>query len=93
MTPWVKRLLIANVAIFFLQATAGREIASYLSYLAFVPRLALLRPWSVVTYMFLHGGFGHILRQGALAGLEFLHHAVFHQRHGRRDFLALLRRR
>ena len=60
MTPWVKRLLIANVGIFFLQATAGPEIASYLSYLAFVPRLALLRPWSVVTYMFLHGGFGHI---------------------------------
>ena len=29
--------------------------------LAFVPSQALTRPWTVITYMFLHGGFGHIL--------------------------------
>src|SRR5690606_22835953 len=25
------------------------------------PRLALLRPWTIVTHMFLHGGLGHLL--------------------------------
>ncbi|MGH7714252.1 MAG: rhomboid family intramembrane serine protease, partial [Gemmatimonadaceae bacterium] len=28
--------------------------------LVFVPRLALVRPWSIVTYMFLHGGLWHL---------------------------------
>src|SRR3954463_4882013 len=30
------------------------------SLLMFVPSEALVHPWTVVTYMFLHGGFGHI---------------------------------
>ena len=50
MTPWVQRLLIANIGMFFLQLTVpGVE-----DWLAFVPMLVLSRPWSVVTYMFLH---------------------------------------
>ena len=57
MTPWVQRLLIANIGMFFLQLTApGVE-----EWLAFVPMLVLARPWSVVTYMFLHGSVTHIL--------------------------------
>jgi membrane associated rhomboid family serine protease len=28
--------------------------------LAFVPMLAASRPWTIITYMFLHGGLGHI---------------------------------
>jgi membrane associated rhomboid family serine protease len=28
--------------------------------LAFIPALALIRPWTIVTYMFLHGGMGHL---------------------------------
>jgi membrane associated rhomboid family serine protease len=57
MTPWVLRLVIANVVVFFLQQTSGPITNLF----AFVPGLALTRPWTVVTYMFLHGGIGHIL--------------------------------
>lgn len=56
MTPVVRSLLIANVAAFFLQVTQPGLV----DFLAFVPQLVLLRPWTVVTYMFLHGGFMHI---------------------------------
>jgi membrane associated rhomboid family serine protease len=57
MTPWVRRLLVANVAVFFVQLT----MPALTSGLAFVPVLVLVRPWTVVTYMFLHGGISHIL--------------------------------
>lgn len=58
MTPWVRRLLIANVAMFFVQYTMGGGIDAML---AFVPLAILARPWTLVTYMFLHGGVTHIL--------------------------------
>lgn len=57
LTPWVKRLLIANSAIFFI--TLALPVIGY--YLALEPRAALLRPWTPFTYMFVHGGFMHIL--------------------------------
>lgn len=56
MTPVVRALLIANVGAFFLQMT----MPVLANLLVFVPRLVLVRPWSVVTYMFLHGGLMHI---------------------------------
>jgi membrane associated rhomboid family serine protease len=56
-TPWVQRLLIANVLVFFLQQTVpGLEVQ-----LAFIPSLILARPWTIVTYMFVHAGLTHIL--------------------------------
>ncbi|MDZ4673690.1 MAG: rhomboid family intramembrane serine protease [Gemmatimonadota bacterium] len=56
MTPWVTRLLFANAAVFLLQMTmTGLE-----NQFALVPALGLVRPWTFVTYMFLHGGLGHI---------------------------------
>jgi membrane associated rhomboid family serine protease len=57
-TPWVQRLLIANVIIYFIQQTVGAGLTSEL---AFVPALILSRPWTIITYMFLHGGLTHIL--------------------------------
>ena len=56
MTPWVQRLLIANVLMFFVQMMSP----GVTSLLMFVPSEVLVHPWTVVTYMFLHGGFGHI---------------------------------
>ena len=56
MTPWVRRILIANIFAFFLQYTAP----ALMDIFVFVPRYVLVRPWSIVTYMFLHAGFGHI---------------------------------
>ena len=56
MTPWVQRLLIANVLMFFVQMTSS----SVTPLLLFVPTEVLTRPWTLVTYMFLHAGIGHI---------------------------------
>ena len=56
MTPWVRRLLIANVVIFFAQQAAPR--VEYLG--ALVPLLLAERPWTVVSYMFLHGSLLHL---------------------------------
>jgi len=56
MTPWVTRLLLANVALFFLTGTSSATYAS----LALIPAYVITRPWTLVTYMFLHGGFMHI---------------------------------
>jgi len=56
-TPWVKRLLIANGAVFLLVFA----LRGLLPYLAFTPAEVLSRPWTLLTYMFVHGGFFHLL--------------------------------
>lgn len=56
LTPWVKRLLIANgVAFIFTLAFGG-----LVPYLAFTPAQVLTQPWTLLTYMFVHGGFFHL---------------------------------
>jgi rhomboid family protein len=59
MTPWVLRLLVVNVGVFFLQLT----LPGITEELAFVPMDVLSRPWTIVTYMFLHNphGITHLL--------------------------------
>lgn len=59
MTPWVRRLLVANIAVFLLQIS----VAGTSRMLALVPALLLERPWTILTYMFAHStaGFSHIL--------------------------------
>ena len=57
MTPWVRRLLIANVVVFLITAAAPRLYRVLMLY----PPGVLYRPWTIVTYMFLHAGLGHIL--------------------------------
>jgi len=54
----VGRLIIANVAVFFLQ----QVIPAINMWFALTPRLAVehLHVWQIVTYMFMHGGFGHL---------------------------------
>ena len=64
LTPGVKWLLLSNVAVFLLQYLGGRAIAGPIRTLfALTPELAInhLMVWQVFTYMFLHGGIGHIL--------------------------------
>jgi membrane associated rhomboid family serine protease len=56
MTPWVLRLILANVVVYALTA-ANPDL---LGALAFVPRLALVEPWTIVTYQFAHAGLGHL---------------------------------
>jgi membrane associated rhomboid family serine protease len=56
MSPWILRLVVANVAIFFLQSSGAINLDAFV----FVPQLVLVQPWSIVTYMFLHGGGSHL---------------------------------
>jgi membrane associated rhomboid family serine protease len=57
LTTWVKRLLIANVAVFVLTKFAPTLVLP----LAFTPTAVLKQPWTLLTYMFVHGGFWHLL--------------------------------
>ncbi len=83
MTPWVKRIIIANVAMHFV--TMAFPIVRYV--LLLVPVLIPYRPWSVVTYMFLHApGIMHILFN--MIALYFFGPAV-EARLGSRRFVVL----
>lgn len=82
MTPWVTRLIVANIIVFFLEIT-NPGITRYFD---FVPALILYRPWTVITYMFLHGGWSHILFN--MIGLFFFGPRV-EQRLGGSRFFAL----
>ncbi len=57
LTPWVKRLLLANTVVFFVIVA----LPVFGAYMALVPRGVLVRPWTPLTYMFVHGGFMHLL--------------------------------
>ena len=57
MTPWVRRLIIANVLVYGLQ----QFYPPLTSMFDYVPALVLQRPWTVITYAFLHGTIFHIL--------------------------------
>ena len=82
MTPWVARLIFANVVMYVLTlAVPGLGDA-----LMFVPALILSRPWTIVTYMFLHAGLGHIFFN--MLVLFFLGPRV-EARLGSRRFIAL----
>ena len=54
----VKRLLIANVAVFGLTLLVGYAVM--IDWFAFQPTRIFVRPWGVGTYMFVHGGFMHL---------------------------------
>jgi membrane associated rhomboid family serine protease len=56
MTPWVLRLIVANVAVYFLTSS---QILDW-RYVALVPGAILVQPWGIFTYMFVHGGFWHL---------------------------------
>ena len=59
MTPVVRTLLIATVIAYFLQWT----VPGLMDWFAFAPGAILTRPWTAVSYMFLHDprGISHIL--------------------------------
>jgi membrane associated rhomboid family serine protease len=80
LTPWVQRLIIANAAVFFIQ-----NMSPQLTYhLAFVPSEVLLRPWTIIGYMFAHGGFWHLFWN--MLGLFFFGPPL-EARWGSREFL------
>jgi membrane associated rhomboid family serine protease len=70
--PVIKNLLIINIAVFFVQILGGRIVVGdgssldnvIIKYFALIPigkfSDAAFYPWQLITYQFLHGGFGHI---------------------------------
>ena len=58
LTPMVKRLIIANVAVFFVTLIIGQ--GNVFDWFAFQPTRIFVRPWGPITYMFLHGGLMHL---------------------------------
>lgn len=61
LTPWVKRLLIANFGIYLLMALGLLPVEAMVDLFGFSAASILTRPWGVLTYMFVHGGFMHVL--------------------------------
>jgi membrane associated rhomboid family serine protease len=58
-TKWVRLLLIANTALFVAVFLVPPLRAAALQWLALLPRETLYRPWTVLTYAFMHAGLGH----------------------------------
>ena len=59
MTPWVGRLIAANAVVMLLLATVLTS-GGVVQALAFDPTSVLARPWTFLTYMFVHGGVLHL---------------------------------
>ncbi len=59
MTPWVRRLIVANLVVFLLQLTIFVN-PWFAATFGFAPLAAAARPWTFLTYMFLHAGFLHL---------------------------------
>jgi membrane associated rhomboid family serine protease len=81
-TQYVRILLFANVGVFFLQNTMGWVTSAMI----FVPRLIVIRPWTIITYMFLHAGLMHLAFN--MLALFFFGPRV-EERLGSRNFLTL----
>jgi membrane associated rhomboid family serine protease len=66
-TPWVKKIVIACAAMYFLEVVLGVVAApilrGLLNYFSLVPALVVYRGmiWQLVTYSLLHGGVWHLL--------------------------------
>jgi membrane associated rhomboid family serine protease len=85
LTPWVKRLIIINAAIFVVQWMVGPRTSNVMTFhMAFIPSEILLRPWSIITYMFAHGNFWHLFWN--MLGLFFFGPPL-ESRWGSREFL------
>ena len=59
LTPTVRNLLIANVLLFIVQSNVFPQITALGSLHPLGS--AYFQPWQFVTYMFLHGGWGHLI--------------------------------
>lgn len=82
MTPVVQWLLLLNIGAHIL---LGNNQLLRID-LAFIPALVLSRPWTLITYMFVHGGFLHLLMN--MLGLFFFGPRL-EARLGSRAFLGL----
>jgi membrane associated rhomboid family serine protease len=87
LTPWVGRLIIANAVVLLLLMTVFTSPALQEA-LRFAPGEALRRPWTFVSYMFVHAGLLHLL--GNMLMLYVFGPAVEHRLGGRAFILYYL---
>lgn len=57
-TPMVKRLLVINTVVFFIGLALPAGFMT--QWFGFHPREVIFYPWGAATYMFIHGGIGHL---------------------------------
>ena len=58
MTRWIKNIVLANVVVFFF--TTSYPMLTGVLALQVHPLAVALRPWTPITYMFVHAGVGHL---------------------------------
>jgi membrane associated rhomboid family serine protease len=82
-TPWVGRIIIANAVVLLLLMTlfTSRDLFQALE---FSPWTALTRPWTFVSYMFVHAGLLHLLANMLML---FVFGTAVESRMGSRNFL------
>jgi rhomboid family protein len=82
-TPWVGRLIIANAVVLLLLMTlfTSRELFQALQ---FSPRNAFTRPWTFISYMFVHANLLHLLANMLML---FVFGTAVESRMGSRNFL------
>src|ERR687890_2371401 len=83
-TPWVGRLVIANAVVLLLLMTLFTS-QDVFRFLQFSPQTAFTRPWTFISYMFVHAGLLHLL--GNMLML-FVFGTAVESRMGSRNFLA-----
>jgi membrane associated rhomboid family serine protease len=82
-TPWVGRLIIANAVVLLLLLTLFTS-PEIIRALQFSPRTALVRPWTFLTYMFVHAGLLHLLANMLML---FVFGTAVESRMGSRNFI------
>ena len=60
-TDTVKHLLIINVVMFIGTMLIGNGELFYQYFALYFPKNTFFQPWQILTHMFMHGGFQHIL--------------------------------
>src|SRR6266702_7588516 len=83
MTTWLRRLLVANLLVFLCQKTVLVD-PRFQAVFGFQPLYALERPWTFVTYLFLHANLLHLAFN--LLGL-FVFGPKVEERLGEKSFL------
>lgn len=88
MTSWTRRLLAANAAMFLVTVLAGQApaLAAIVNALVLVPVRIPERPWTILTYAFLHADLMHLVFN--MIGLFFFGPRLENELGGRR-FLGL----
>jgi membrane associated rhomboid family serine protease len=85
-TPVVIGLIVVNIAVFLYQLSLGRALSGFVATWGIVPDLINRNLWSLLTSMFLHGGWIHLF--GNLAFLWVFGRNI-EDRLGSRNFLTL----